>query len=256
MGISIFIQKVIKKASWYDNNINKILIVSLQKCGTHLIQKIMSEVGLEGVGVGKNCTVADFRKLKKNQYLWSHYPPSDNILSEIENKNLKLILNYRDPRDALVSWLYWIHPKNSRETHTPREYVKKTYREFTDDELLEIFIKIDKFRPIEYNIIEYFRLSRAMLFHPGVHKVRFEDLVGAKGGGSDRDQLVTLENLFSYLQISNIDLKYIATKAFDRESETFRRGCIGEYKEKFSKKNLALFKKLHGDLTAQYGYEI
>ena len=236
----------------------KILIVSLQKCGTHLIHKIMSEAGMESVGVGKDCTVADFRKLKDHQYLWSHYPPSDNFLSEIENgnRNFKLIFNYRDPRDALVSWLYWMHPENAKVTHTPREYVKKTYRGFTDDELLEIFIKIDKFRPIEYNIIENFRLSRAMLFHPGVHKIRFEDLVGAKGGGNDGDQFVTLEKLFSYLQISNIGIKHIAAKAFDRESETFRRGCIGEYKEKFSKKNLTLFEKLHCDLIAQYGYKI
>ena len=234
----------------------KILIVSIQKSGTHLIQNVMKEAGFEGIGVGKNAKMTDFNGLKDNQFLWSHFVPSDEIQMALEkgNESVYIIFNFRDPRDVLVSWFYWLHPNSDKSMHLHQNYMKKVYSHFTDDELLYIFIRNDKFREVEYNPIEHFRLSRALYFHPKVLNVRFEDIVGSNGGGSDDLQKKTIENIFNYLKIKNIDVDKIAKNSFDKTSETFRKGKIGSYKELLSPMQIKLFNELHCDIIKQYGY--
>ena len=236
----------------------KILIVSIQKSGTHLIQNVMKQADFESIGVGRNAKMTDFNGLKDNQYLWSHFAPSDEIQMALErgDESVYIIFNFRDPRDVLVSWFYWLHPNSDKSMHLHQNYMKKVYSHFNDDELLYIFIRNDKFREVEYNPIEYFRLSRVLYFHPKVLNVRFEDLVGSNGGGSDDLQKKTIENIFNYLKIKNIDVDKIAKNSFDKTSETFRKGKIGSYKELLSPMQIKLFNELHGDIIKQYGYAL
>ena len=241
-------------------NDNKILIVSIQKCGTHLIQNVLSKIGFEGVGFGKNCELADLRKLRQSQYMWTHYPPADSVLSAIEGGDfsIRIILNYRDPRDAVVSWFYWLHPNNTKITHFCREYVKKTYTSFSDEQLLEMFIKNEKFRPCEYNVLEYFKLSRALLFHPQILKIRYEDLIGESGGGEKSLQEKSIQNLFEFIGLDTecMDISKIAGSAFDKKSETFRKGVIGDFNSVFTKRTMDLFNENYADVLIQYGYEV
>lgn len=236
----------------------KILIVSLQKSGTHLIQNVMKDAGFHGIGVGKDCRMSHFFGLKDNQYLWSHFAPSDEVQMALEegSQSLYIIFNFRDPRDVLVSWFHWLHPKSDKSMHLHLDYMKKVYSHFTDDELINIFIRNDKFREAEYNPLEHFRLSRVLYFHPRVLNVRYEDLVGSGGGGTDEKQLQTIDNIFKYLEFNGIDLHQISKKVFDRNSATFRKGIIGEYKKTLSIEQIRLFNKLHGDIIRQYGYEL
>ncbi len=233
----------------------RILLVSLQKCGTHLIKNVFSRVGLEGVGV-ERATPADFEKLHENQYLWSHFAPTDDVQMELEDENsdLRIVFNFRDPRDVLVSWFHWMHPKTPRVMHRHHAYMKKVYADFSDAELINIFIRNDKFRRDEYNPLEHFRLSRVLYFHPAVLNVRFEDLIGSDGGGSDERQRETVRRLLDYLGMPDADGTTV--DVFDRNSPTFRAGRIGGYKATLTAEQLRLVNELHGDVIRQYGYEL
>jgi len=202
--------------------------------------------------------MSEFNRAGENQYLWSHFAPSDEVQMALEDgvPGLYVIFNYRDPRDVLLSWFYWLHPRSEKNIHSHMAYMKKVYSHFTDAELMDIFIRNDKFREVEYNPIEHFRLSRVLRFHPRVLNVRFEDLIGSKGGGSDQKQLATIEGIFRYLGIEGIDAAQIARRAFDEGSVTFRKGQIGQYKKELSLAQLKLFNQLHGDVIRQYGYEL
>jgi sulfotransferase 6B1 len=238
----------------------KIFIVSIQKSGTHLIKKIMKEAGFEGIGIGEDAKMRDFRGLKDNQFLWSHFAPSDEIQMALEkdDDSVYIIFNFRDPRDVLVSWFYWLHPNKHKNMHLHQEYMKKVYRNFTDDELITIFIRNDKFRKVEYNPIEHFRLSRVLYFHPKVLNIRFENIIGSKGGGNDGLQKKTIEAIFGYIERkkNDVDIDKIARSAFDPESDTFRKGKIGGYKNILSIEHIKLFNELHGDIIQQYGYKL
>lgn len=236
--------------------VKKILVVSLQKSGTHLINNVMQQIGYEGIGVGKGCRIDDFKGLNEDQYLWTHFTPSDDVqmLLEKGDKSIYILFNYRDPRDVLVSWYYWRHPRHGGSMHLYQEYMRKVYSHFTDDEMIDILIRIDKFREVEYNPIEHFRLSRVLLFHPGVLKIRFEDLVGPEGGGHEELQRMTIGKICHYLGCEDADIDTVVHRAFDRSSKTFRRGQTGDYKTVLSRKQLRLFNELHGDIIKQYGY--
>ena len=89
-----------------------------------------------------------------------------------------------------------------------------------------------------------------------VSNVRFEDLIGAKGGGTDMKQLDMIKGIFNYLQIDGIDAEEIASKAYDKGSTTYRKDKIGGYKDVLSHKQLELVNDLHGDIIKQFGYEV
>jgi hypothetical protein len=133
--------------------------------------------------------------------------------------------------------------------------MKKVYSHFTDEQLIDIFIKADKFRDSEYSPMERFRLSRVLYFHPRVLNVRFEDLIGSKGGGNDERQIKTIADIFAYLEADGIDARLIAGKAFSENSVTFRKGKIGDYRNVLSAAQIKLFNELHGDVIRQYGYD-
>jgi hypothetical protein len=233
----------------------RIMMVSLQKSGTHLLMNILQQAGLSAVGVSKDCQLGDFKGLRENEYLWSHFAPGDSVLMALEEKQpIYIIFNYRDPRDVLVSWFHWMHPKSEKSMHSCIAYMKKVYAHFSDAEIMDFFIRNEKFREVEYNPIEHFRWCRVLYFHPRVLKVRFEDLIGANGGGNDKAQIQTIESIFKYLEIDGIDARAVAAKAFDKKSATFRKGQIGQYKEELTAAQLKLFNELHGDIVSQYGY--
>ena len=206
---------------------------------------------MEGVGVGR-ATLADFERLNDNQYLWSHFAPTDEVQMELENENsdLRIVFNFRDPRDVLVSWFNWMHPKTPHVMHKHHAYMKKVYAHFSDAELMDIFIRNDKFRQDEYNPLEHFRLSRVLYFHPSALNVRFEDLIGSRGGGSDELQHQTIQELLNYLGASKTGA--VVEDIFDVNSPTFRKGMIGGYKKILTADQLQLVNQLHGDLIIQY----
>ena len=258
----LFLKTVFLKLrkQYFGEPAKKILIVSIQKSGTHLIKNIMKAAGFEGIGIGKDAKMRDFRGVKESQFLWSHFVPSDEIQMALEkgDESVYIIFNFRDPRDVLVSWFYWLHPNSNKTMHMHQAYMKKVYSHFTDAELMEIFIRNDKFREVEYNPIEHFRLSRVLYFHPKVLNVRFENIVGTKGGGNDDLQKKTIKDILTYIELDEemFNVNYISNMAFNTRSDTFRKGIIGDYKNILSLDQMELFNALHGDIITQYGYEL
>jgi hypothetical protein len=236
----------------------KILVVSLHKCGTHLIKNILSQVGLEAQLVGPECSEAHFSNLGPNEYLLSHYSPeSVDVYGLIETHRIAAVLNYRDPRDACVSRFHWHHPSNTKVTNLPREFMKKVYcsRFDSDEELLASIIKGEKFLNIEMAFADGFRLARGLFLHPYVHKTRFEDLIGPKGGGSRVSQVKAISELLRFLRVQ-ADAERVADGAFSEDAETFHRGQIGAHEEVFTPRITELFNSLHGDILRDYGYEL
>lgn len=239
-------------------NSNKILIVSIQKCGTHLIERVLLKAGFsKGQACNGPLNMSHLNKLRGGQFLLTHFCPSDDVQMALEggDPSLKIIFNYRDPRDALVSWFHWMHPANPSPMHAHMSFMQKVYSSFTDEELVDIFLKCDKFRAVEYNPIEHFRYSRVLLFHPAVLNVRFEDLIGPNGGGSKEAQIRTVKAITDLLDLQ-VDENLLAEEVYSTQSPTFRKGKIGGYRDFFTQEQLAKFEILHGDVIAQYGYEL
>jgi sulfotransferase 6B1 len=86
--------------------------------------------------------------------------------------------------------------------------------------------------------------------------VKFEDLIGEKGGGSLPRQQETIIRIAQYLgyKLSQADLQTIIDNLFGG-TYSFREGKIGEWKHYFNDQHKTAFKKIAGQLLIDLGYE-
>lgn len=160
--------------------------------------------------------------------------------------NWKAIVIIRDLRDVAVSLANWIERSPA---------LVKEGKEFT---------KLSWDQKLTYTLnrmgqnIENINL---WLKDPDVLIIRYEDLIGEKGGGSDSKQAETIQEIATYL---NINLKEetlldIQKNLFGNQDEyispTFYSGTIGKWKSNFKDHHKDLFKKLHSDQLILLGYE-
>ena len=241
------------------DNAARILVVSLHKCGTHLLIGMLERVGLHPVWMNdqyERYTWEHLARLAPDQYILTHYPPSHpEVYGRIEEGAVKAVLNYRDPRDACVSSVMWMGSENTKVTSSVREFTKKVNAHFEDqDAFLESAIRCERLNPIAMPFAEGFRLSRSLLFHPAVHKVRFEDLVGESGGGGTRiQQEMAINDLLRFLETAG-DASELAREACNPQSHTFARGRVGSHREVFKRHHHRLFQELHFEILRDYGY--
>jgi hypothetical protein len=164
----------------------------------------------------------------------------------------RIIFNYRDPRDVLVSLINFLDgqtPGGIGNFYERRIYnaifrEKKSMAEKIDFALRDrYFLARDEFEKCAW-----------MLHHPAVCKVRYEDLVGPEGGGSKERQLAAVERVLAHID-ADIAPDVICGQLYNRDSWSFHKGRPGAWKEEFTSGNLRLFYAVYGDLLEQYGYE-
>lgn len=247
------------RVSYLSRSPKKVLLVSIQKCGTHLIQNLFKQVGLlnDSTQATGPVHLREFKKKKENTFISSHHTPADDVQAKLEEDpgSMKIIFLFRDPRDAVISWFHWVHPSNKKPAHSHMRYMQKVYSNFSDDEIIDMAISNDKLRKQEYNVLEHFYLSRVHLFHPNVLKMRFEDLIGPQGGGNRQRQLKSIKAFTDYLSITHPNYESLADSLYSKKSATFRKAQIGNYKTFFCPDQLRRFNELHGTLLSQYGYD-
>lgn len=170
----------------------------------------------------------------------------------VKTGNPPLFYNYRDPRDTVISMI------NFLEGRTPAGY--GNFYEFdifhrvlrsmkTWDEKIDYALRDTSFLGRDQ-----FERSMWLLHHPDVCKVRFEDLVGPKGGGSRDRQVETLSRMVAHLG-SDVDPEKTVDSIYDEGSWSFFQGRSGAWRDHFSERNIARFKEQFGDLLERYGYE-
>ena len=87
--------------------------------------------------------------------------------------------------------------------------------------------------------------------------VRFEDLVGSAGGGSDDLQMAGLRAIAAHVErpLTDRRVEAIASRVWSNKSSTFRSGRIGGWRDTFSEAHIAAFKATAGDILVDLGYE-
>lgn len=232
-------------------------LITMMKTGTHLTKDLLIKLTqkkpifisrdffLEGKkslsfnekNIANFFTVLSSYK-KSRQFAFSHsilaHPYAEYAKA---NRDFVLITNYRDLRDAVVSLVYYLEERN--------EYAGKDFN-------------LDQ--KIMYCISKYVQQVEPL---PLITKcknlfiVKFEDLVGSQGGGSDKAQLELAINLSKTLGLNNSpeSLKKILASLFGN-SGTFRKGVIGEWRSHFNEEHKAAFKQsILGKMLIEMGYE-
>lgn len=244
---------MIKKLVWLIScfcilPLNSIVIVTIPKSGTHLVEKAL--IGITGYKrVKKEDDPLLFKVPQESlaRYLaetcsYEFYSSHLNYLPEYEEllvkHNQNIVMMIRDPRDQVVSNTYWM------------KSLPDVYTQWKGQTFEEILI---------YNIKSVQTFSNfwlPWLYSAQTYVLMFEDMVGPHGGGSLHRQRKSVQDLADYLgyKLSVQKLCTVAESLFG-SSETFRSGQISSWKKHFTAAHTELFKLHGGQLLIDLGYE-
>lgn len=142
------------------------------------------------------------------------------------------IINIRDLRDVLVSEVFFHWNELEREIG-PSTFEQKL--------LFLITLRENATEEIIFNIYKYAEMAIDWLDNPTALFIRFEDLVGERGGGDDKEQNITLQRIAAALQIefTEKDQEKFTSTLFGNQSGpdisfTFREGKIGSWRHYFT----------------------
>lgn len=246
---------------YYSNR--PLLIQSIPKSGTHLLFQCAEELGYLPP------PSLDLPSLQE-KYLPGHYYNIQHMLTDYISKpyshccrlvdqlyNSPILFIIRDPRDVVVSMAYYL--AKQKEYHVLSSYMES----LSPAERIASIIIGDYPIPIYINRHFSFRGNIRDLFMKYVDwlkpmsinllPIRFEELVGSKGGGSDEAQLKTLWKMQLALHIPGSPADY-QKNIFNVNSITFRSGKINSYIDEFNDGHHNLFNLLPQDFMEIFGY--
>jgi hypothetical protein len=243
---------------------------SFPKSGTHLLTQILAgftqlgpvvESGLppiltfEGES-GKprplQQILKELKRLSAGDIGYGHLHAFPEVVAELTRAGMASYFIYRDPRDVVVSHVFYVTDLANKHVH--HGYYANKLKDF--DERLSVSISG---RPeLEYpfpNVRERFEPYLPWLDRKEVLALRFEDLIA--------DPQTCLSRIFDHAisrgfvsAVNPLEAVAVLAKAINPQSSpTFRKGKSGSWREYFNESNKKMFKETCGDLLIRLGYE-
>lgn len=237
----------------------RILANSLPKNGTHLLLKCLGEIpGYRFSGHEIDWSDPDFAlrtlaSTRPGEFTKGHIPCFDQARDFVRRQDLLVFNMIRDPRDNVISLANYLmkhknHPLHPYYARLPSNEARilATITGF-EDEAGEPVI-----RSIGWRLNNWVGWDD----EDKVTNLRFESLVGPKGGGDRDAQLGEIGKILHVLGITDDQLlETIAKKAFDTGVHSFRQGRIHAWKSVFTDEQRSAFKSVANWVLVHYGYE-
>jgi hypothetical protein len=238
------------------------------KSGSHLLLQVLNGIALimpyryvdaepvrtiykDGGRRTENEILDDLKRVPKGVIGWGYVdatPENTSFLTEAGRVNYFI---YRDPRDMLVSHVFFAADMN--EEHGMHEY----YNALPDfDQRLKVAITgIVKDGLTMVSVKQRYQGVFQWLEQKNVMCIRFEDLI------NQRD--ATLFSMLDEVEKTGYHIPTPREKALPilaeaiqpKKSHTFRSGKTGGWKNHFTDEHKVLFKEVAGDLLVNLGYE-
>lgn len=241
---------------------------AMPKSGSHLLIQVL--LGLTKIGafvdpglppltrsasnrnLSEKSVQANLRKLGPGDIAFAYLHAREPYLSELSRPNTAAFFIYRDPRDVIVSQIFYaleMHKGHGMHRYYAREL--KTMEERIKAAVNGVQTATAQLSPIRAKYEHYL----GWLNQDRVLSLRFEDLI--------LDRLPTLNRMLDHLAnrgFSSQPPRPQAVAALEAAiapsaSGTFRKGQPGEWKQHFTEQNKQAFKAATGDLLQTLSYE-
>jgi len=241
---------------------HRILANAQPKNGTHLLLCALAQVpGLRFSGVAVDWSdpasaVERLQETRPGEYSKGHIPYLDPAPRALENGGFVVFNMIRDPRDNAVSFFHYV-------LRYPEHYLYPAFSRMADDsERLMAVIQGFSFGQGPHavsmkTIAHRFEVWGGWDSRPCCLTLRFEDLVGDKGGGSAAQQRRAIRRMLQHLKIAPSTglIDRVAHGVFDTTTHSFRKGVIGDWRSHFTSEHIAVFKRVANHVLVRYGYE-
>lgn len=253
---------IFNKSFWVTQH-DLFALHAIPKCGSHLIERAI-QLMTDKKSIQSPVRVPILQKACLNNNIvrtFEIYNP--HILRTLRGNQHKLIALIRDPRDALISLVFYLRSFAFKpENHLKRDF----YIVRPDFDLLTLNHQIKALIAGGHNMISYIQFYRERIqwaLQPGNLMVKYEDLVGAEGGGNDISQQLAILSIAQYIHLNLTESRfnhvlenlYVNFGNEIQDGRVFKRSSIGNWKTFFSPQHKALFKKLMGQDLITLGYE-
>jgi hypothetical protein len=192
------------------------------------------------------------RKLKRvrnNEFVSGHVGYTDKLLNRILELDYKTIHIIRDPRAVIASQVPFI-------LSTSRHPLNKMFNRIEKKQCYEKIFRGDSSKKFnlqsiktQYEAIKIWTESKETLI------IKFEDLIGSSGGGSDEIQRETIADICNHIGISTKNIDYVIENLFGSKSRTFRKGRIDSWKDEIPIELLAEIDKELESIIENFGYK-
>jgi|tagenome__1003787_1003787.scaffolds.fasta_scaffold20814125_2 hypothetical protein len=253
-----------------------IFVNSLPKAGTHLAMSLMdavpdirfsglhvvfSELDTHGAAAERRTAAfrKEVRKLRPSQYMTGHVVHRPELAEELRFRGVRTVHVIRDPRAVVVSAAMYLR-SNSRLALHPT-----VMRRYADDNALFTAVitgfEADPDGPAAgrgyVGLRERLDSFLGWTTEPDNLLLRYEDLIGPRGGGDPRVQYDAITGALAFLGLSSrvADPEGLADQVFSTKSATFRSGQIDGWKAHLTEEHRALIAETCGQQLAQLGYE-
>jgi hypothetical protein len=246
----------------------RVLANSIPKSGTHLLTALLD--GLPDMRFsGLHLTAYDFAEagrinwaaaqrrlasVPNGQYVSAHLPADEQLFAILGELGYQSLFVLRDPRDAAVSDMHYIagfrqHPLHAALNALPPDQRLRAVIGGMPGERRGV--------PLLEPMAERLENYRGWLDAPRTRTVRFEALIGNRGGGDSDIQVKEVLAVANHVNrpLTNEEAGQLARKVWSPGSSTFRRGVVGDWKAHFTEADTDLVKRSAGGQLVALGYE-
>jgi hypothetical protein len=243
---------------------------SFPKSGTHLLTQILAgftqlgpfvESGLPPVLTFEGesgqprplkLIAADLQRLLPGDIAYGHLHALPEVQAELCREGVAPYFIYRDPRDVVVSHVFYVTDINNKHVH--HDYYTNALKDF--DERLEVSILGRPEISVPFpDINARFATYLGWLERGEMLGLRYEDLLERPESELGRIFDHAVARGFSYAGERTAALQALWGAIRPEDSPTFRSGQAGGWKKHFTPKHTKLFKEVGGQLLVRLGYE-
>lgn len=237
------------------------IVITPPKCGTNLVSRalyLMTDLGTyhcrdyDLYRIDQFFEVLD-AQVKEKRFIQTHIPVKKELIEGLAVRNYKVVMLVRDPRDQLISALCWIN-SGQDEDHifaVPEAFHYMSYEMQVDELITGDLFGYKLFDRSYRSFFPWLTVDSSRVL-----VLRFEDLVGPKGGGTIEKQREALYKLARHIGFPLTEEKaaFIGDYLFGK-SLTFRSGQIGEWKKVFTPEQKKRFEETYAADMAFLGYQ-
>jgi hypothetical protein len=190
-------------------------------------------------------------KVPHGTFVNAHCIYTPELADLFAQEGMRTVCILRDPRDVAVSQMHYIKERKQHFAH--EGYMSLP----SDSERLLLSIRGGELggrelQPLDQRYRQFLRWGQ----EGGAVMVKFEDLVGIKGGGSAEAQREAVERVGRHLGIGVGEERMRAVdEGLFGVGRTFRKGQIGGWREEFSSEHERAVEGVVGPLLVELGYE-
>jgi len=196
------------------------------------------------------------------RYVLGHIPWSAGLGELLASQDYYHIFIIRDPRAVFVSRLrYILDPGAARDLYDDRKhFLEDALTAMTPADRIEFLLQGGQAEGAGVPIRSYADAYRSALAWNQDDRcllIRFEDLVGSRGGGSDEAQRQTIEQIAAHMGLEdNADLTAKLDKIYDPTARTFKSGKIDGWKKILDPESLERLTAYCQPLCEEAGYTL